>query len=166
MIPMQDGTSHTRLKFALSLVIVLAALGGLYYLVSRSDGPAPDDVILPAASSTAARVVNFEVVKTESAQEKGLGGRASIPHDYAMLFVFPEDDRYGFWMKDMLAPIDIVWVGDDHTIVKVDAGVEPDTYPQAFYPPEPVHLILETRAGEAARLGWTAGARVTLPKGY
>jgi uncharacterized membrane protein (UPF0127 family) len=171
---MQDGTSHTGLKFAASIVVVIAALGGLYYLVSRSDEPAsavmqtaaPDDDILPAASSTASHVVNFEVVKSEAAQEQGLGGRALIPHNYAMLFVFPKDDRYGFWMKDMLAPIDMIWVDGDHRIVKVDASVQPNTYPQAFYPPVPVHLVLETRAGEAALLGWTVGASVTLPKGY
>jgi uncharacterized membrane protein (UPF0127 family) len=110
--------------------------------------------------------MNFEVVTTQAAQEKGLGGRADIPENYGMLFVFPADEKVGFWMKDMLVPIDIVWLADDGTILGIEDTVSPSTYPEAFYPPRPVKYVLETKAGEMRRKGWSAGTKVPLPLPY
>lgn len=118
-----------------------------------------------AASSTAP-AIRFEVVTTLAAQEQGLGGRTDIPENYGMLFVFPNDARRGFWMKDMLAPIDMIWLSDTGTIVGVESSVSPDTYPKVFFPPSPVRFVLETRAGEAQRKGWSAGSKVPLPLPY
>ncbi len=80
-----------------------------------------------------------------------------------MLFVFPKEDRYGFWMKDMLTSIDIIWLSDTGSILGIEASASPATYPNVFYPPEPVRYVLETRAGEAARRGWIVGTVVPLP---
>ncbi len=107
--------------------------------------------------------MHFEIVTTDVAQERGLGGPADIPQNYGMLFVFPVAKQYGFWMKDMLTPIDMIWLSDTGKIIAIDASVSPATYPQAFYPPQPVRFVLETRAGEAARRGWTIGTDVHLP---
>lgn len=115
--------------------------------------------------------MRFEPVTTEAAQEQGLGGRADVPENYAMLFVFPSDQNIGFWMKDMLVPIDMIWLSDNGTILGIDADVAPDTYhsdtdAQIFYPPQPVKYVLETRAGEARRRGWSVGTKVALPAPY
>jgi len=110
--------------------------------------------------------MRFEVVTTQAAQERGLGGRASIPENYGMLFVFADDEKVGFWMKDMLAPIDMIWLSDTGTVLGIEDSVSPDTYPQAFYPPQPVKYVLETKAGEARRQGWEVGSHVSLPAPY
>jgi uncharacterized membrane protein (UPF0127 family) len=106
----------------------------------------------------------FEVVDTEAAREQGLSGRASIPSNYGMLFVFPAKDRYGFWMKDMLVSIDILWLNEDGTILGIEESVSPSTYPTAFYPPEPVRYVLETQVGEWQRQGWSIGSVVPIPR--
>ncbi len=110
--------------------------------------------------------MQYEVVTTPAAQERGLGGRAVIPDNYGMLFVFPSDSSYGYWMKDMLAPIDIIWVSLDGTIVTIKSSVSPATYPNVFYPAAPVRYVLETRAGFAAAHGWNVGSRISLPTPY
>jgi hypothetical protein len=107
--------------------------------------------------------MQFEVVKTPAKITRGLSGRADIAADYGMLFVFSRKSRCGFWMNEMLAPIDIIWLDDDGTIVGIEAEVSPDTFPEMFYSPVPVRLVLETRAGEANAKGWTVGTRVELP---
>jgi uncharacterized membrane protein (UPF0127 family) len=106
---------------------------------------------------------HFEIVNNAFDQAKGLGGRSDVPHDYGMLFVFKTDGRYGFWMKDMLVPIDIIWLSDNGTILGIEDSVAPSTYPTVFYPTQPVRYVLETRAGEARRLGWEVGTSLTLP---
>ena len=86
-------------------IIVLAALlifvgGALLWIIAKNH----QQTVLQYMTEN----MMFEVVTTQAAQERGLGGRATIPDNYGMLFVFPKADRYGFWMKDMLAPIDII----------------------------------------------------------
>lgn len=110
--------------------------------------------------------MRFEIADTPAKQELGLGNRADIPDNYGMLFVFKKPDRFGFWMKDMLVPIDIIWLSDTGSIILIDHSVDPATYPHVFYPPIPVKYVLETRAGYASDHGWTVGTKVPLPPPY
>ncbi len=105
----------------------------------------------------------FEIVASPEARAQGLSGRADVPPGYGMLFVFDVSERYGFWMKDMLVSIDIIWLSDNGTIIGIEENVSPATYPTAFQPPVPVRLVLETRAGEAGARGWSVGTRIPLP---
>lgn len=89
------------------------------------------------------------VVDIPEARAKGLSGRNSLAANKGMLFIFPDDGIYGFWMKDMLFPIDIVWISADKRVVHVDSGVSPITYPRVFEPPLPVRYVLELPAGKA-----------------
>ncbi len=116
--------------------------------------------------SVKAPTMHFDVVTTTIAQEVGLSGRKSIPNDYGMLFVFKVASRYGFWMKDMLVPIDIIWLSDNGTVLGVKNSVSPSTYPNVFYPPRKLKYVLETRAGEARARGWSAGSQIQLPLSY
>ena len=93
--------------------------------------------------------LRIEVATTSVAQGRGLGGRGSIPGDYGMLFVFPNSGLYGFWMKDMLVPIDIFWLDDKGHVVSIAEKVEPASYPNVFYPGAPAHYVLETVSGFA-----------------
>lgn len=110
--------------------------------------------------------MHYEIVTTLEEQERGLGGRKEIPDNYGMLFIFPRKDRYGFWMKDMLASIDIIWLSSDGTITKIDENVSPTSYPEVYYPPEPLQYVLETQAGFATRNGWHVGTKVPIPETY
>jgi hypothetical protein len=93
--------------------------------------------------------LRIEYATSTEAREKGLSGRADVPEGYGMLFVFPREDRYGFWMKDMLVPIDIFWLDSEGHVVSISEGVATSTYPNVFYPSEPVRYVLETAAGFA-----------------
>lgn len=156
---MQSMRNLTRLAWIAGVIVV--ATVALYALQPRSEAPGA-----PIATHTQAASMRFEVVTTLADQERGLGGRSVIPDDYGMLFPFTSDQTPGFWMKDMLAPIDIVWIDATGTILKVDASVATSTYPEAFYPPAPVRYVLETQAGYAAAHAWSVGTKVALPAPY
>ncbi|MES2668219.1 MAG: DUF192 domain-containing protein [Patescibacteria group bacterium] len=152
------------------LALALVALA-TYLLTAPRTGPGEDartftqvtqDPDEPSGSSSQASF-DFEVVASEEARAQGLSGRTSVPPGYGMLFVFDAPERYGFWMKDMLVSIDIIWLADDGTILAIEENVSPSTYPTPFYPPQPVRLVLETRPGEAAAQGWSVGSRIPLP---
>lgn len=93
--------------------------------------------------------LRIEVATTSASQERGLGGRESIPNDYGMLFVFKDSDKYGFWMKDMLVPIDIFWLDDKGQVVSIIERVATSSYPNVFYPSAPARYVFETIAGFA-----------------
>lgn len=66
-----------------------------------------------------------------------------------MLFVFPEDGYYGFWMKDTLVPLDIFWLDSKGQVVSMMIEVATSSYPDVFYPAAPARYVLETAAGFA-----------------
>lgn len=105
----------------------------------------------------------FEVVSTPEARAQGLSGRTDIPENYGMLFVFEFPARHEFWMKDMLEPIDIIWLDETGTIMGIEGNISPATYPKTFSPQEPVRYVLETRSGEAQTQGWSVGTKIPLP---
>lgn len=97
------------------------------------------------------RTIQVEVADTEALREQGLSDRASLPAGRGMLFVFDEPGDYGFWMRNMRFPLDIVWLereGEGYRAVDITRNVLPDTFPQVFYPPRPVKYVLETNPGE------------------
>lgn len=102
------------------------------------------------------------LVATSSAdQERGLGGRASLPADQGMLFVFPVPGSYAFWMKDMEFPLDIVWIGSDEVVAGVTSGIPADSFPSTYLPPRPISYVLELNAGAAEKYGIGSGTPLT-----
>jgi uncharacterized membrane protein (UPF0127 family) len=106
--------------------------------------------------------LNIDFATTTAGREKGLGDRESIPNDYGMLFVFPKDDYYGFWMKDTLVSLDMFWLDDKGQVVYVAQDVATSTYPNVFYPPTPARYVLETAAGFATAHGIATGTPLML----
>jgi len=92
-------------------------------------------------------ILTAEIAGTASKRIKGLSGKLSLSDDIGMLFVFEESDFHGIWMKDMLFPIDIIWIDDDFNIVGIKEYAEPASYPEVFEPKEKAKYILEANAG-------------------
>lgn len=98
------------------------------------------------------------VADTQILREQGLSGKKSLPSGTAMLFVFENPSQYGFWMKDMNFPIDILWFTpsevegrDQKKIVFVKENATPESYPEVFSSTTPAQYVLELPAGEVAR---------------
>ncbi len=89
---------------------------------------------------------SVEYADTESERVLGLGKRASLPQASGMLFIFPQADRYQFWMKDMEFPLDLVFIAGG----KVESLVQ-NVAPEEMgliSPGGPVRYVLEVNAGE------------------
>jgi len=108
------------------------------------------------------RTVHVTVADTESARELGLGGRSGLAPDEGMLFVFPRDGRYAFWMKDMSFSIDIIWLAADGTVVHIEQAISPATYPETFAPETPARYVLELPAGYAKAYTVKVGDKAAL----
>ena len=104
--------------------------------------------------------INIAIASTSEARVRGLSGTKSLSKDSGMLFVFPNAGVYGFWMKDMEYPIDIVWIGADRRVSSVSPGVSPDTFPKIFYPSAPSQYVLELNSGGASDYGIATGTKL------
>jgi len=79
-----------------------------------------------------------------------------------MLFVFPEDGVYRFWMKDMRFSIDIIWLSDSGEVLHIEHSLAPSTYPNSYGPTTSARYVLEVPAGFAVFHNLHIGDRVTL----
>jgi uncharacterized membrane protein (UPF0127 family) len=84
-----------------------------------------------------------------------------IADDQGMLFVFPDEQYLGFWMKNTITPLDIAYARTDGTIVTIHTMpiLTLQTYPSF----EPAIFALEVKAGTFQRLGIAEGDRIDIP---
>lgn len=109
------------------------------------------------------RMVRVDIADTPAEREQGLSGRKGLAEDEGMLFIFPEDGRYGFWMKDMLFSIDILWLSSGGEIVDMMENATPDTYPESsFLPNVAARYTVELPEGFASRYNVKIGDTVGL----
>jgi uncharacterized membrane protein (UPF0127 family) len=106
--------------------------------------------------------LEVEVANTSALRELGLAGRKSIPNNGGMLFVFDTPGRYGWWVKDMLFPVDIVWINDDGIVVNIERNVSPDSYPKTYINESPASYVLEMNAKGSLERGLYIGSKVKI----
>lgn len=92
--------------------------------------------------------IYVEVAKTPEEREKGLMFRESLGENEGMFFVFESDGYHSIWMKNMLFPIDVVWLDSDFKVIHIERNILPcREEPCPIYtPPSPARYILEVNA--------------------
>ncbi len=93
--------------------------------------------------------VRVTLADTAEKRSRGLSGTSRLEEGEGMLFVFPQEGIYGFWMKDMRYSIDIIWLTEDKEVVYVAENASPESYPMSFVPEKPAKYVLEVPAGFA-----------------
>ena len=102
-----------------------------------------------------------EVADTPKERMEGLSVKNTLGEKEGMLFVFEEEGIYGFWMKDMKFPIDIIWI-KGNKVIGFDANVKSDSYPTTFYPPAAVDRVLELSEGAVNKFNINEGIEVLI----
>lgn len=96
-------------------------------------------------------VVKVDIAETEDQRRIGLSGRRSLGDYEGMLFVMDEVGTYAFWMKDMLIPLDIIFIDSKFFIVDIKEEEQPcgSGYCPSIYSDVPFMYVLEVNAGFA-----------------
>jgi len=105
-----------------------------------------------------------ELATDDASRQRGLMMRTSLASDHGMLFVFPRSGPQGFWMKNTLIPLDMLYFDDQRRLVSTQADVPPcradpcPTYPSSG----PARYVLELAAGTARRIGAQPGDELVI----
>jgi uncharacterized membrane protein (UPF0127 family) len=96
--------------------------------------------------------IGVQVADTEAKRTKGLSGVAVLDAASGMLFVFGSKGVTPiFWMKDMLIPLDIIWISGGK-IVRIDKNIPsptpgtPDINLKTYSAGQPIDYVLEVNA--------------------
>jgi hypothetical protein len=108
--------------------------------------------------------IAVDIADTLDERIEGLSGRESLGESEGLLFIFEASGRHGIWMKDMNFPIDIIWVGDDLTVVDIKRNATPESFPTVFYPREDARYVVEVNALFTEIHDIQIGGQVTIPQ--
>lgn len=162
-----------RILIYLGAAGLCAIVGGTIYAAAMN-AVTPTSLRLPLNTSSASsvtptrtvtlkgRTLRVAVADTPEERDRGLSGTAGLGNDQGMLFVFPEEGIYGFWMKGMRYSLDIIWIANDGRVVYIVRDATPQSFPTDFLPDTPARYVLELPAGWANAHGVSIGDSVSL----
>ncbi len=148
------------------LLIVLGALAGgldLARTTETTDGTQKAFSYATTSISIGSTKLTLEIADTPGKRSLGLSNREGLAENEGMLFTFEEARLHGFWMKDMLFPIDMAWLNDKFCIVYLVRKASPDSYPTIFVPSVPARYVIETKAGFFASHNLSKGSCFEAP---
>jgi uncharacterized protein len=104
-----------------------------------------------------------EVADTPEARERGLMFRTELEDGHGMLFVFPDEDIRGFWMRNTYIPLDIAYLDRTQRIVDIQA-MEPHVE-ELYESSRPAMFALEVPRGWFEGRGVAVGDQVRIAFG-
>lgn len=148
------------------LLVVILVVAWLSHAQTAITNPALNHQTIPVQLGD--RALTVEIVNTPESLAQGLSGRSEIGVD-GMLFVFDQPHVTGFWMKDMLFNLDLIWIKDGRVVEITRDAVKPgpgqtstSTLP-VYSPAQPIDLVLEVPAGAVDAWGIVPGSRLSNP---
>ena len=115
--------------------------------------------IVAVTADGAKHLIHAEIAVTDSQHAQGLMFRTEMAEDHGMLFVFPAPRPLGFWMRNTLIPLDMIFIREDGLIHHIHKNAKPqdDT---VIMSQGPVSHVLELNGGAAERIGLKEGNRL------
>ena len=103
--------------------------------------------------------LNTEIADTDEEREKGLMNREFLDESDGMLFVFREEQKLAFWMKNTCIPLDIAYI-DKNGIIKEIYHMKPLDASLIYNSINPVMFALEVNMGWFSRHKIKTGSKI------
>ncbi|MBD3259779.1 DUF192 domain-containing protein [Candidatus Woesearchaeota archaeon] len=93
--------------------------------------------------------ITVELAESLEEKKKGLMYREELCDSCGMLFVYEEENKLSFWMKNTLIPLDMIFINSDLEVVDV-LHAEPCTADPCkhYIPRENAQYVLEANANK------------------
>lgn len=113
------------------------------------------------------RTFTLELALDDATRTQGLMHRESLAEDGGMLFVFPSAAVRGFWMKNCLMDLDIIFLDGMGYVTAVHTMTAPPPGSKGPFPSwssvTPAQFAIEIQPGLAKQLGVKRGDQIELP---
>ena len=106
----------------------------------------------PDFDNDSRRTLTIEIARDNETRAMGLMFRQAMGKAQGMLFLFPEEDYVGFWMKNTYLPLDLIFIRADGTVARISERATPHSE-VTIESGGPVIAVLEVIAGRAHSLG-------------
>jgi len=102
---------------------------------------------------------HVELAQNPDQWQQGLMFRTHLDKNQGMLFVYPVEETYSFWMKNTLIPLDIIWMSKNKEVVFVKENAQPcgEGVCEPINPPSAAQYVLEVNAGTVQEIGLKTG---------
>ena len=144
-----------KLKKILIILLTSAVLGAFYFIFTGNEEETDYNVVINGIT------IPVEIAADPASRSTGLMFRDSLPENEGMLFIFPETKTVNFWMKNTYFPLDIAFINEQMTIIKLDSMEPHDETRHSS--DHPVKYVLETNIGFFSRSAIHVGDTVLLP---
>jgi len=105
---------------------------------------------------------SVEIADTPESRAQGLMFRESMARNAGMLFIFDRPQTVGFWMKNTLIPLDMLFIDQTGLVKRVHSNAIPGdltTIPGG----DGIFAVLEINGGLAQSYGITEGSEIRHP---
>ncbi len=119
--------------------------------------PGEKEVVFNTDNGTHTYLV--EVADEKEERNTGLMNRESLEENRGMIFIYEEEIKPAFWMKNTLIPLDMVFMDEDFKVVDYFVNVQPceeDPCPH-YIPNSNAQYIVEVNAGQVGKMGLERG---------
>jgi uncharacterized membrane protein (UPF0127 family) len=150
---------------SIALVAVLSVLVAIFLFFSYA-GSSHNQTMAKYSTIIFENGANLtaEIAQTPSEVGQGLMFRESLCEGCGMLFVFPREGACGFWMKNTLIPLDIIFLSSNKTVIDMKENFAPcktaecNTYASSA----PCAYAIEANAGFAKQNKISSGQQVAI----
>ena len=160
---------NKNILFFITIFVILLIIGGVtwnffvqHYQTDKQESPCGSykqkDLIIGG------KIIKVDISDNDCKRIQGLSDRKGISENNGMLFIFPREGNYGFWMKDMNFPIDILWVDDNLYVTGVEKSVSTSTYPEIIGEKYLAKYVLELFSGFSEKNNIKVGNKIILSK--
>lgn len=107
---------------------------------------------------------DVELAVTSEQRTHGLKFRRSMDFKKGMLFIFENQEKHGFWMKDTLIALDIIWINQNKEVVFISENAQPcrqNTCP-IIKPSQNAKYVLEINGGISREIGLVVGDKISI----
>ncbi len=112
-------------------------------------------------------MLEVEIADDDEKRALGLMYREGLDEYKGMLFMFPYEGRYAFWMMNMNFSIDILWIDANGNVLYIVSYAKPckevSSVNECTYNPDVyAKYVLEVNGGFAERHGIVIGSRMMI----
>ena len=148
------------------LAVALFTLAGVFTGASTgafNSARAQDWHALSLKTGAITTTLSVEIADTPRLRNKGLMFREDLPPNHGMLFVFNNEARRSFWMKNTPLSLDILFFDAAGQFMGGYYATTPFST-ESLLSPKPAQYALELKAGEAKRLGFNDQTMLLWPE--